>query len=57
MKRSSARRFYLDYFRSTQDACWLRRPSARQRLKMLEDLMQWEVTAPDPEKLIRGHHV
>lgn len=46
MQRSSLRRFYLDYFRATQDAGWLARLSARQRLKMLEELMQWEVTMP-----------
>ncbi|MGY5958485.1 glucose uptake inhibitor SgrT [Kosakonia sp. BK9b] len=46
MKRASLRRFYLDYFRATQDACWLARQSAGQRLKILEELMQWEVTPP-----------
>ncbi len=46
MQRSSIRRFYLAYFRATQDVCWLARQSAEQRLKMLEELMQWEVTTP-----------
>ncbi|MCL6743978.1 MULTISPECIES: glucose uptake inhibitor SgrT [Kosakonia] len=46
MLGSSIRRFYLDYFHATQDAGWLARLSARQRLKMLEELMQWEVTTP-----------
>ncbi|AUP77174.1 glucose uptake inhibitor SgrT [Kosakonia oryzendophytica] len=46
MKGSSTRRFYLDYFLATQDACWLACQSARSRLKMLEELMQWDVTTP-----------
>ncbi|SEK56750.1 Inhibitor of glucose uptake transporter SgrT [Kosakonia sacchari] len=46
MQRSSIRRFYLAYFRATQDVCWLARQSAGQRLKILEELMQWEVTTP-----------
>lgn len=46
MKRSTARQFYLQYFIATQGVNWLARQSARQRVKMLEDLMQWELTAP-----------
>jgi len=46
MKRSFTRQFYLAYFRATQGASWLKRPNTTQRLKMLEELMQWEVTSP-----------
>ncbi|AUV02625.1 TPA: glucose uptake inhibitor SgrT [Kluyvera intermedia] len=49
MKRSSTRQFYLAYFRATQDASRLFRLSTNQRLKMLEELMQWEVTIPVSE--------
>jgi len=45
MKRLT-RQFYLAYFRATQGASWLSCPDAAQRLKMLEELMQWEVTSP-----------
>lgn len=46
MKSSSTRQFYLAYFRATQNASRLFGLSANQRLKMLEELMQWEVTIP-----------
>lgn len=53
MKRSSPVEFYQDYFAATQfvktkgvGAGWLARLTAGQRLRMLEDLMQWEVTTP-----------
>lgn len=46
MKRSFTRQFYLAYFRATQGASWIPWPNAAQRLKMLEELMQWEVTSP-----------
>lgn len=47
MKRASVRKFWLDYFHATQDACWLARQlTGQQRVKMLEELMQWEVTKP-----------
>lgn len=39
------REFYLGYFRATQDVGWLAL-SARLRLTMLEELMQWEMTRP-----------
>ncbi len=39
------RQFYLGYFRATQDVGWFAF-SARLRLTMLEELMQWEVTGP-----------
>ena len=39
------RQFYLKYFTATEGLSWLACPSAPQRLKMLEELMQWEVTA------------
>ncbi|MCT4705236.1 glucose uptake inhibitor SgrT [Enterobacteriaceae bacterium H11S18] len=48
MKRLSAVEFYRSYFAATQrvGAGWLARLTAGQRLRMLEDLMQWEVTDP-----------
>ena len=46
MKRSTARQFYQRYFSATQGASWLARKCAEQRLKILEDLMQWDVTKP-----------
>ena len=45
METKSTRQFYLDYFRATQGTCWLARQSAAQRLKILEDLMQWRLTS------------
>jgi len=46
MKRSPIVKFYQQYFAATQSVStgWLARLKAEQRLKMLEDLMQWEVT-------------
>lgn len=46
MKRSPVIKFYHQYFAATQNvsAGWLARLTATQRLRMLEDLMQWEVT-------------
>jgi|GEM_PF-40909 len=46
MQRSFTRQFYLRYFIATQGVSWLARQSARQRLKLLEELMQWDVTNP-----------
>ncbi|MCE9990966.1 glucose uptake inhibitor SgrT [Enterobacter asburiae] len=46
MKRSTARQFYQRYFSATKGVSWPARQSAEQRLKMLEDLMQWDVTNP-----------
>ncbi|MGK9172569.1 glucose uptake inhibitor SgrT [Yokenella regensburgei] len=46
MKRSFTRQFYLAYFHATQAVSWLKCPNAVQRQKMLEELMQWEVTSP-----------
>ena len=46
MKRASTQQFYLAYFRATQNASRLFRLNTNQRLKMLEELMQWEVTIP-----------
>ena len=45
MMRSTAKQFYQRYFSATQDASWLARPCSEQRLKMLEELMQWGVTS------------
>ncbi|BCU47376.1 conserved protein of unknown function [Citrobacter amalonaticus] len=39
------RQFYQKYFAATEGLSWLACLSAPQRLKMLEELMQWEVTA------------
>lgn len=50
MKKSSARQFYLQYFTATRRMGWLTRLSAQQRLKMLEDLMQWSVTSPTSDR-------
>lgn len=44
MKRSTTRQFYRQYFSATKGVSWLARQCAEQRLKMLEELMQWEVT-------------
>lgn len=52
MKRSPVIKFYHQYFAATQNvsAGWLARLTATQRLKMLEDLMQWEITVPETGK-------
>ena len=39
------RQFFKTYFTATEGLSWLAWPSAPQRLKMLEELLQWEVTA------------
>ncbi|QRG78465.1 glucose uptake inhibitor SgrT [Citrobacter sp. R56] len=39
------RPFFLHYFTATEGLSWLACLSAPQRLKVLEELMQWEVTA------------
>ena len=44
MKRSTTRQFYQLYFPATKGTSWLARQCAEQRLKILEDLMQWDVT-------------
>lgn len=48
MKRLSSIEFYRNYFAATQpvETGWLARLTAGQCLRMLEDLMQWEVTTP-----------
>lgn len=48
MNRSSAVEFYRNYFAATKfvESGWLARLTEGQRLRMLEDLMQWEVTTP-----------
>ena len=50
MQRSTARQFYQRYFSATQGVSWLARQCAEQRLKMLEDLMQWDVTKSTSER-------
>ncbi|RKQ39937.1 glucose uptake inhibitor SgrT [Enterobacter sp. R1(2018)] len=52
MNRSSAVEFYRNYFAATKfvESGWLARLTAGQRLRMLEDLMQWEVTTPTADK-------
>ncbi|MCX9008656.1 glucose uptake inhibitor SgrT [Citrobacter portucalensis] len=39
------RQFWLKYFTATEKSSWLTCLSAPQRLKMLEELMQWEMTS------------
>ena len=39
------RQFYMKYCTATEKSSWLACLSAPQRLKMLEELLQWEVTA------------
>ncbi|MER1590623.1 glucose uptake inhibitor SgrT [Enterobacter hormaechei] len=46
MKRSTARQFYQHYFSATKGVSWLARQCAEQRLRILENLMQWDVTKP-----------
>ncbi|MEG5841425.1 glucose uptake inhibitor SgrT [Enterobacter mori] len=46
MKRSTARQFYQQYFSATKGLSWLARQCAEQRLKTLEELLQWDVTKP-----------
>lgn len=36
--------FYCCYFQATRNASWLARMLAGDRLKMLNDLMQWDVS-------------
>ena len=49
MRKPSVRQFYRRYFLATQGASWLARLVAGKQLKMLEELMQWEVTNPASE--------
>ena len=44
MKRSTARQFYQQYSSATKGVSWLARQCADQRLRTLEELMQWDVT-------------
>jgi hypothetical protein len=50
MNRSTASQFYQQYFSATKGVSWLARRCAEQRLNMLEELMQWEVTKPTSER-------
>ncbi|MCU6664823.1 MAG: glucose uptake inhibitor SgrT [Leclercia sp.] len=50
MKRSTARQFYRKYFSATKGVSWLARLCAEQQLKILDDLMQWEVTTSTSER-------
>jgi len=45
MRKSTARQFFNQYFTATKGASWLARRCEAQRLKMLEELMQWDVTS------------
>lgn len=49
MMRSTAGQFYQRYFYATRHVSWLARQMAGMRFKMLEDLMQWEVTRSTSE--------
>ena len=44
MKRSTTYQFYQRYFSAIKGVSWLARQRPEERLKMLEELMQWEVT-------------
>nr|WP_279049216.1 glucose uptake inhibitor SgrT [Cedecea davisae] len=59
MMRSSPVKFFQQYFAATQSvrSGWLARLTVEQRLRMLEDLMQWEVTTPMPENTSAPTHV
>ncbi len=59
MKTSSTGRFYQRYFSVTQrlSGSWLARLSAAQRVGMLNELMQWEVTARRPVDPDSNRHV
>ena len=50
MKRSTTNQFYQQYFSATKGVSWLARRCAEQQLKILEDLMQWEVTPSTSER-------
>ena len=50
MKRSTTYQFYQRYFSAIKGVSWLARQCAEQRLKMLEELMQWEVTQTTSER-------
>ncbi|HCR1861304.1 TPA: glucose uptake inhibitor SgrT [Enterobacter hormaechei subsp. steigerwaltii] len=52
MKRSTARQFYQHYFSATKGVSWLARQCAEQRLRILEDLMQWDVTKSTSSRLL-----
>ncbi|HEY2453571.1 MAG TPA: glucose uptake inhibitor SgrT [Scandinavium sp.] len=45
MKKPTVCQFYQQYFLATQGVSWLARLVAGTRLKMLEELMQWDVTS------------
>lgn len=49
MKRSTIHQFYQRYFFATRHVSWLARQMAGMRIKMLEELMQWEVTRSTSE--------
>ncbi|UNB80438.1 glucose uptake inhibitor SgrT [Klebsiella pneumoniae] len=47
MKSPLQRQFYQHYFSATKEVSWLAcQMAGRQRLRILEDLMQWDVTKP-----------
>lgn len=46
MKKSSAYLYIQHYFAATRDHSWLARLCDGLPLKMLEELMQWELTPP-----------
>ncbi|MDY0971531.1 glucose uptake inhibitor SgrT [Siccibacter turicensis] len=59
MNGSSAKSFWQAYFTATQHVLpsWLARLSAAQRVGMLNELMQWEVTARRPVDPDSNRHV
>lgn len=46
--KSTVMRFYQQYFAATESVTggWLARLTTKQRVQMLNDLMQWELNAP-----------
>jgi hypothetical protein len=50
MMKSTERQFFQQYFAATKGVSWLARQCEAQRLKILEELMQWEVTTPTSDR-------
>lgn len=50
MRKSTARQFFQQYFAATKGVSWLARQCEAQRFKILEELIQWDVTTPTSER-------
>ncbi len=48
MNTLSSREYWLRYFKATKNLArgWLARLTPQDRMKLLDDIMQWEVTYP-----------